>query len=463
MLHRVAVIGLLPLFFFLPFDGSAQQADSITVSRITFVGLKKTKERVARIIFGIQQQDQFAQSELDKQLEWGRNSLVNSALFNTVRVDHFPIGNRFTEIVITVTERWYLLPIPILENAETNFNTWWRRKDFSRLNYGLIIGHQNMRGRNEKLTAQVQLGYSKRFALNYQIPFASQGGKTGVGIYAGFAQNHEVVTGTRNNERIFYTGVDGRSREHFEARLIVTQRPNPFRLHTFMTGIRDQMIRDTVAKINPNYLGNGKTNIFFPFFDYQFKIDRRDYKHFPLKGWYMDASIRQSGIPGSKTDLTTTNLAGRKFFTLKPRLFLGVGYSGKYTLRGNQPYLLQEGLGYTQNIRGFEYYVIDGAHYQVFKTNISFELIPRKTHQLKFIQNQRFNEFYYALYLSAFSDFGYVNNPFSGSDNNLSNRWLSSAGLGINFLTYYDTVVRLEFSVNDLGQNGFFLHFTQPI
>ena len=36
-------------------------------------------------------------------------------------------------------------------------------------------------------------------------------------------------------------------------------------------------------------------------------------------------------------------------------------------------------------------------------------------------------------------------------------------GVGLDFVTYYDKVIRVEFSTNKLNEFGFFLHFVQPI
>ena len=56
-----------------------------------------------------------------------------------------------------------------------------------------------------------------------------------------------------------------------------------------------------------------------------------------------------------------------------------------------------------------------------------------------------------------FGNSGYIYNPQPG-DNFLSNRMLYSGGLGIDILTSYDFTLKLEWTFNQLGQNGLFLH-----
>ena len=43
-----------------------------------------------------------------------------------------------------------------------------------------------------------------------------------------------------------------------------------------------------------------------------------------------------------------------------------------------------------------------------------------------------------------------------------SNEFLYGYGLGLDFVTYYDIVFRVEFSANKFGETGLFLHFNAP-
>jgi hypothetical protein len=45
----------------------------------------------------------------------------------------------------------------------------------------------------------------------------------------------------------------------------------------------------------------------------------------------------------------------------------------------------------------------------------------------------------------------------------LDNKFIFGTGIGIDFVTYYDKVLRLEYGVNDMGETGFFIHFVAPI
>ena len=47
--------------------------------------------------------------------------------------------------------------------------------------------------------------------------------------------------------------------------------------------------------------------------------------------------------------------------------------------------------------------------------------------------------------------------------NFLDNKFIFGTGIGLDFVTYYDKVLRLEYGVNDMGETGLFIHFVAPI
>ena len=75
---------------------------------------------------------------------------------------------------------------------------------------------------------------------------------------------------------------------------------------------------------------------------------------------------------------------------------------------------------------------------------------------------KQFKTSHYSLYLGIFSDTGYIINKQSSEKNNLSNSLLWGNGISLDYVTYYDKLVRIEFSANHLGEKGVFLHFSNP-
>ena len=60
------------------------------------------------------------------------------------------------------------------------------------------------------------------------------------------------------------------------------------------------------------------------------------------------------------------------------------------------------------------------------------------------------------------SDCGYVVNKFT-VNNPYDNKMLYSWGLGIDFVSYYDLILRFEYAFTSIGTNGFFIAFGMPI
>jgi len=61
------------------------------------------------------------------------------------------------------------------------------------------------------------------------------------------------------------------------------------------------------------------------------------------------------------------------------------------------------------------------------------------------------------LYAKTFANAGYVYNTMAG-ENQLTNKFLYSGGVGLDIVTYNDFVIKIEWSFNRLGQNGLYLH-----
>ena len=140
----------------------AQDHDSIfEITNIRIVGNDRTKEFVVQRELTFSIGDTLSYSAIDSELEKSLLNLKNTSLFNFVTVEHHPVDFRYTEVLIVVTERWYVLPFPILEVADPNFNTWLETKNLARMNWGSMLVNRNFRGRKEKLGFVFQLGYSK--------------------------------------------------------------------------------------------------------------------------------------------------------------------------------------------------------------------------------------------------------------------------------------------------------------
>lgn len=432
------------------------------ISGILVEGNKQTKEKIILRELTFQEGDTLPVAELYERLDRSRQNLLNLGLFNTALLLPTFLGPHEVFITITINERWYWWPQPMIQIADPNFNTWWLTKDLRRINYGLELNRFNMRGRNETLSALVQLGYSRRFGLRYRVPSFDRAQRWGAQVEGGYGEQDEITIGTVANKRILLRTPAENIVHQWKAGAAITFRRTHDIRHAWSFMWHDVSVRDTAVVRNPNYIAAGDRHVGFLSMGYSAIVDRRDSRAFPLQGTFLKMELVQQGIgPGQPG---VTNLLGTAQHSWKAGLRWSVGGSlrGKLSQGSGDHYFLQEGLGYGNHLRGYEYYVIDGQQWFLGKANILFAIVRPRSYRLETIPWEPFRTLHLAVYLNAFSDHGFVRDEVHGAENFLANAWQHSYGLGLDLVTSYDQVLRIEWAVNRLAETGFYLHFTQP-
>ena len=106
--------------------------------------------------------------------------------------------------------------------------------------------------------------------------------------------------------------------------------------------------------------------------------------------------------------------------------------------------------------------MVDGQDFWLSKTALKYALIEKTNFEIPYVRMRQFKKAHYSLYYGIFSDMGYVVDKQTDQDNYLSNLLLIGNGVSLDYVTYYDKLLRIEFSVNHLGEKGVFLHFSSP-
>jgi len=447
----------------------AQNLDTLVL--VQDLGLKGNKVTIDKIMYReitIQVGDTMGITEYKKRKIQSRENLMNTSLFNFVEVEDSLLSNHGIptySIYFTVIERWYIWPLPIIELAERNVNAWWETKDFSKLNYGASLNWENFRGRKEQLKVLIQFGYDEKQGFSYSIPYIDK--KQTIGVSFGFNRknNHEVSYGTVDN-KVERVRLDGYAHRSYETFFGLGNRPDIYKTHSAEVSYNDRIYDDTVFQINPEfYHGEGNRAQYFKL-SYFFKNDHRDFRTYPLQGYYFDVLVEKFGLgffPKSGVNLINAKVNVRKFWTFSRRWYFAGGFTGRMGNNKDQPYFLNSGIGYGRDfVRGYEYYVVDGQIYGLVKSDLKFAIIPQQVTTLKFIPTDKFNKIPWAVYLSMYSDLGYVPGAVTNG-NTLQSTALWGYGVGLNLVTYYDMVFRVEYSFNQLGESGFFVHFNASI
>lgn len=437
------------------------------VSKIQIVGNKTTKPWVIERELDFKIGDSLSRFELNNAIATSKINLTNTALFNFIDVKFIMIDEVKTEIFIMLTERWYLWPIPVFELAETNFNSWWENKDFSRINYGINFTKYNFRGRDETLKILLQFGFTELVRISYSTPYLNKNKTIGLGVYGGYGQNHEVNYLSSNNRRLFYKDVSTIQLNHIKSGFEIKYRRKFYSNHGFGLSFTQVGISDSVVSLNPDYLLNGNKESQYLSLNYRFTLDKRDNKNYALEGIYARVIFSKLGlgILESDIDLWWSSLYLKKYFKLGSRTYLAGSAKFNFYLNDLQPYYLRDGLGYSDKntVRSYELYVIDAQQLAIGKMQLRYQLVAPKKYNMGFMPVNKFKKIHYSVYLGLFGDIGYGNDQYSYPSNDFSNEIQYGSGISVDFATYYDLVFRLEYSINKFAEHGLFLHFVAPI
>ncbi len=452
-------------FFFLGMscfaNNEAVGESYVQIKDIQLSGNKKTVDFVILREMDLEVGDSLRVSEIEDRLQANQNRIYNSNLFEEVSCSSRYEGSDELIIEVEVVERWYTFLLPIFELSDRNFNEWWVTydHDLRRTEYGLRFYQYNVRGRDEVLSATVQFGFTKNINFSYKFP--NLGKRKQWTITPGIARvlNTNIPYTTIDNQLAFYKH-DSYVRRRWAATLNVDNRLDLHRTAKGEFSFFQNEIGDTIAAMNPDYFLDGKTSQKYFFAKFMYARDFRDIVNYPLRGSLLRISVAKYGL-GIFNDLNFTSFTFNysRYIPIAKKTFGLANFKAKLALPEVQPYFNQKALGYGGNhLRGYEYYVIDGQRFVMLRSSIRQEIFYRKIKNPVPIKGKLAN-IPLSIYLKAYGEAAYVQDDYYADNGPLANRWISSTGLGLDFVTFYDSVWTLEYSVNREGESGIFVHF----
>jgi outer membrane protein assembly factor BamA len=437
---------------------------TVVVDRIEVRGNRVTRENVILRELSFSKGDTLTESGLREACIRSRDNLMNTGLFNFADVIPILFEER-ASITIELTERWYIWPVPIFEQADRNLPAWLKDPDWGRINYGMVVNWNNFRGRKELLELKVRMGYKPQLYAGYLKPNLGKKQQHGVGFSVTHFRQHEAAVLTRDNKPVFYRNGSNFLYETLSPSIGYVYRPGLY--FTQSVSVAWTKLRYNSDSLHYEFLGTppGTGPQWFTLL-LKSEFDNRDYKAYPLKGKLLAVSVLQRGFvkkPETVNPKTYVIVNGALHTMPLPRFYLTQAAKLRFTEDSSQPQIFREALGFNTNLRGFEYYVIDGNSYGIIINNLKYNLIKERVKELPAIPWTQFGKINYAAYLNCFFDMAYVEGRYYNlQGNTLTNTFLWSTGLGFDFVTYYDQVYRLEFTLNSLGETGVFFHMETP-
>ena len=449
-------------------------ADSAVVVRsVKLVGNSRTRDRIIFREMAIRPGDTLRRSDLAGKLAWDQRKIWNTNLFisadlTAVEDTTAQPGHRLIDVTVTLKERWYVFVVPIFELADRNLNEWWydRGRDLRRTNYGVRLDWKNFTGRNDKLTAVAQAGFTPKYILAYDRPYIDKAQKMGVNASFYYATNREIAYRPFQDKWEFIRP-EGLTtlRTRLTTSLALTRREGFYNFHELEARYSRNTITDTVARLNPDYFLDGRTQQQFLTLTYNYRYDRRDNVAYALQGTLLTTSLSHAGwLPNANLTQTDLLVGLSRYYPLGKRFFAANTLRLRNVWAPRQPYFSIRGLGVGDDvIRGYELYVIEGNRYGVFRNNIRFRLFDVKK-EVKWISVRQFSTVPIAAYLSLIADAGYVNSTIAEKyQSRLANRWLYSTGLSLDVVTYYNMVFRFSTVLNAQREMGFFLNLQREL
>ena len=177
-------------------DCLSAQPDWITVDDIAVEGYRRTKRAVIMRELPFAHGDTIALAQLPDKIREAERQLMNTGLFNSAEITYadWEGETHKVDLKITVTETWYLYPVPIFELADRNFNVWWREqgRSLDRVNIGLEFSHYNFTGWRDKFEVGFKYGYTRSYAIEYNQPYINRSGTLGLSGKIKFSRNREL-------------------------------------------------------------------------------------------------------------------------------------------------------------------------------------------------------------------------------------------------------------------------------
>ncbi len=323
--------------------------------------------------------DRILVNELEAVLLFNKRRLLNLQLFSNVEFDILSKTNDSIDISFKVVEIFYWIPKPIFSLADRNFNVWWYEQNnrLDRTNIGLELTRMNFRGRNERLGGTVQLGYNKFFDVFYKIPYIDKNFKNGLGISMTYQTGREINYATDSNKLVFFRS-DEYPYRYFQTELTYTYRPAYALIHEFNLSYNYMNITQALYNKSPDFL-NYKKRINFFELKYTLKYNNTDIRIYPINGIETKLLITKKGL-GLDKDINQFSAYGEAIYY--KHLWQGfsgsIGVKGRFMYTKDAHYYYNRALGFkSQYIRGYEYYVIDGSHYGILRSNLRFKIIDK--------------------------------------------------------------------------------------
>jgi outer membrane protein assembly factor BamA len=368
--------------------------------------------------------------------------LYNLGLFNKIDVLPVSVGDNKLNLMITVTENFYIMPLPQAGIKEGDIGKLWA---------GMNLMWRNFRGWNETLGLNFGIGYEPFINAYYLNPWIGKSDHFFTTYNLGYSYSNNRNVFTDESAKSVYSKDDlvKYSLSSFNSSFGIGKyfgkytNVNTSFSYTFLR-VSDYAPGRTISL-------DGKDS--YLSFSAGINYDTRDLFNFTTSGTFLDVKYTKYGILHNQIDVHRVctdmrkfiplNIVGNYSFTFASRIITS------NSLGGNIPVYLRETFGFDKIIRGWKDEVFEGENIIGFFNELRFPVIKPfyvdgKNHILLNNSSLLRNFSYrYGLYLTAFCDVG---SAYNRSDNLFNLHFNNGFGFGADLLLPFNLIMRIDYA-----------------
>ncbi|MDL2262003.1 BamA/TamA family outer membrane protein [Bacteroidales bacterium OttesenSCG-928-I21] len=456
------------VLLFVPAVFVSAQEKSYVINRIDINGNKKTKLEVILRELTFKQNDTIQGDKLDEHVQKSTNNLLNTSLFNFVDFDTLCDANKI-EVEISVQERWYYWLYPIFEHADRNLSSYFYYRDFKKINYGLAFDWLNFAGRNDMLRFKIRLGYKEQYSISYQKKGFGSKQIFGMWTISDFFRQKKSINQISDYKPLYAENEKIYIKNYLNLGIGFTFRPQIDYHVNFGLIYQYSTYKDSSFFID-NYPNYEKFNTQYLIPRLKFEYDTRNNKIYPTKGLnFLISSGMHIGLFEKLPTYYTLNTSFEQNTPIfRNRIFHKVSLACSHFFNVQSNVLFDRKLDFfaKNTIRGYEYFYFVSPQFLSLQNTINILASKFRIHNLPKFLPDEFSKTYTRVYLNIFFDIAVSNhsNIFSDNINFRKDNIFYSAGIGINFETYYDRLVQFHVAYNSyLNKIGIFVEYKTPL
>lgn len=411
-------------------DTNQVKSDSLyRVESVMVVGNEETKEFVILREMSLQPGERIT----EELVAYDQNRIYSLGLFNRVVIHVVPASEEKANLIVEVSERWYIFPFPIFGI---------RDRDWKKVYFGGGLLHSNFRGRNEKLYATIILGYDPSFAVSYRNPFLVNDGS--YQFDTRFAYDK-----IRNRSISAQAGGENFNEQHISFMVSFGRR---FGInHAVWVTAGGEMVK--VSSYQPGRTISSDGKDIYPFGAVSYTYDTRDLFEYPTMGSFFRIGARKYGLPGNDIDIVRYATDFRHYRPLISSLVLTGRLFTDWAAAGRTPSYNRVYLGYTERIRGHFKDVREGENLFGISTELHYPLFTPVYYTVDYLPPE-FRILKFGVIAALFADAGTV--WFRGEPLAL-NTFTKGYGAGIHLLLPYSIVLRVDYAWNEVRRGEFII------